>query len=145
MPKYHIKSKPGHLNMGFKKNQNALEKENQPQFKTKDQLEKEEQQRINKIYEGQIFTRLFGYSKDKVLLFIIGLIVAAINGVIYPLFTIFFGEVMELLFLLYDNPTQNERNRINLLCWVFVILGVGSLICNIFQSVIFSHIGERTT
>ena len=51
-------------------------------------------------YESQIFGRIFSYANDKVGLFVVGIILALANGVIFPLFSIYLAEMLIALITL---------------------------------------------
>lgn len=63
------------------------------EFRTKEEIEKEEQKLLVEKYEKSIFTRLFKYASEKIGLFIVGIIMALANGVIFPVFSIFLSRM----------------------------------------------------
>ena len=78
---------------------------------TKEEKEQKEQEEILKKYEDSIFGRLFAYSEDKMGLFIIGIIFALANGTIFPLFSLFFAKLLNVLIKLYAN--SNDTDAVN--------------------------------
>jgi hypothetical protein len=58
-------------------------------------------------YNKVIFRRIFSYSKDKRIIFILGIIAALALGVIYPVFSIFLSKIFSsLLIITADHNNQ---------------------------------------
>jgi ABC-type Mn2+/Zn2+ transport system permease subunit len=87
---------------------------------------------------------LFSYSTHRKGLFAIGVVTCIINGVIFPIFSIFLAKMLAILINFSDNPSQ-ARSDANIYALIYVILGVAAFICSIFQQSIFATIGEETT
>lgn len=70
--------------------------------KTKEEREKErEKERMEAIlakHEKNVFKRVFGYNTDKKILFALGILIAVVNGLIYPCFAIFLSRIITSLF-----------------------------------------------
>jgi hypothetical protein len=50
-----------------------------------------------KKYEDKIFRRFFTYIADQKLMFVIGLLCAIANGLIFPFFSIFLSKMLAVL------------------------------------------------
>lgn len=97
-----------------------------------------------KKYDDSIFGRLFAYCSDKKLLFGIGIMVAMMNGVIFPIFSIFLAKMLAILINFEDNPAQ-ARTDANLYALIYLILAIAAFIINVAQQTIFTIIGEDMT
>jgi hypothetical protein len=64
---------------------------------TKEEREKQEEEELLKKYEDSIFVRLFSYAKGEELLFVLGIFVAIVNGLIFPTFSIFLSRMLTVL------------------------------------------------
>ena len=79
-------------------------------------------------------------------LFIIGIIFALANGTIFPLFSLFFSRLLNVLLRLYANSNDTDAiNQANLYSLLFLILGIAAFICTTLQLGIFRIIGESIT
>ncbi len=97
-----------------------------------------------KKYEDSIFSRLFSYAKDSKLLFAIGILVAIVNGLIFPAFTIFLSKMLTILINFYIDKDQ-ARKEANTYALIYLLLGVLAFFVNLAQMVIFSSIGQTVT
>lgn len=57
-------------------------------------------------YDKALFSRVFAYSKDKIPLFVVGIIAALANGVIFPIFSIFLSKMLASLLKVGINPND---------------------------------------
>lgn len=76
---------------------------------------------------------------------VVGSIGALLNGVIYPVFSLFLAKMMEILaYLQYGigTATQSDANFQSL---IFLLLGIGSFIFAAIQSALFTLVGDRLT
>lgn len=70
--------------------------------KEKKKKEEEEKKKRNDM----IFKRLFGYNKDEIIFFYLGILVAMGNGCTFPIFSLFLAEMISVLS--QSNPTFYE-------------------------------------
>ena len=105
---------------------------------------KKEQEELVEKYEGEIFGRLFAYCDHRKCLFFLGVVVAVLNGLIFPIFSIFLAKMIGVL-LNFDSDIEKARNDSNLYALIYFIIGVGSLLTNIAQFGIMSLVGEEMT
>ena len=79
-------------------------------------------------------------------LFLCGILSALINGTIFPLFSLFFSRLLNVLIRLYANPNDAQAvSDANLYSLLFFILGICSFIFTTLQTGIFRIIGESIT
>lgn len=97
-----------------------------------------------KKYDDSIFGRLFSYCSHQKLLFAIGILVAMMNGIIFPIFSIFLAKMLAILINFTDNPIQ-ARTDANLYALIYLILAIAAFIINVAQQTIFTIIGEDMT
>lgn len=115
-------------------------------FKTKEEVEKERIFKLSKKYDKQIFKRIFAYSVSKIKYFIVGIIMALINGCIFPVFSIFLAHLLEALLILDFDPTDAQALKdVDLYSLVFFILSIGAFIITTIQIWFFSIVGEEIT
>jgi len=88
----------------------------------------------------QVFGRLFQYNKKDQPLIFIGVIVALLNGCIFPSLSIVLSNMLEV-FALPD--ASNFRSRANLLSLMFLVLAIVAFLLNSIQLSIFSVVGEN--
>lgn len=73
----------------------------------------------------------------------IGSLAALANGVVYPIFSIFLGKMLQaLLNVDINNNNQDAIDNINSYALIFLLLGVASFILMIFQTWFFNLVGE---
>jgi ATP-binding cassette subfamily B (MDR/TAP) protein 1 len=93
-------------------------------------------------YDKAIFRRIFAYSKDKIHIFILGIIFALANGVIFPIFSIFLSKMLASLLKISVNPNDQEAiDNINLYALVFLILAICALVVCTVQITSFGVVG----
>jgi len=90
--------------------------------------------------QPKVFGRLLAYNKKDQPLIFIGVIVALLNGCVFPSLSIVLSNMLEV-FALPDAP--NFRSRANLLSLMFLILAIAAMILNSIQLSIFSFVGEN--
>jgi ATP-binding cassette, subfamily B (MDR/TAP), member 1 len=81
------------------------------------------------------------YSSEKKLTFFFGILAAVVNGLIFPVFTIFLSKMLNVLIKFSDDPVQARKDS-NLYALIFLLLGVLAFIVNVIQAAFFSSIGE---
>jgi len=72
------------------------------------------------------------------------MIVAILNGMIFPVFSIFLSKMLGTLVQFGSNASQ-ARTDANLYALVFFLLAIVAFILNLLQQTIFSNIGEKMT
>ncbi len=72
--------------------------------------------------------------------FVLAALMAAINGVIFPIFSIFLSKMLATL-IGFDDNREQARTDANLYALIFLILAIVALVVNFFQMVLFSHVG----
>ena len=97
-----------------------------------------------KKYEDSIFSRLFAYVSDQKLLFVIGILCAVANGLIFPFFSIFLSKMLAVLVEFGNNPVA-ARSDANNYALYFLLFGIGAFILNVIVQTIFSVIGQELT
>jgi hypothetical protein len=65
---------------------------------------------------------------------------AILNGVNFPIFSIFLSKMLATLVLFDDNKVQARKDA-NLYALVFLILAIAAFIINFLQMVLFSYVG----
>lgn len=79
-------------------------------------------------------------------LFIVGVIAALANGVIFPLFSIFLSRMLAALLAVSINKNdQDQINNINLYALIFLILGICAFVLCTIQITVFNIVGESIT
>jgi hypothetical protein len=76
--------------------------------------------------------------------FVLAVFMAAINGVIFPIFSIFLSKMLATLIgFLIDK--EQARKDANMYALIFLILAIVAFIANFFQMILFSYVGEVIT
>jgi ATP-binding cassette subfamily B (MDR/TAP) protein 1 len=109
-----------------------------------EEQEKKRKAELVKKYEDSVFSRLFTYSTHRKGLMAIGIAISIINGVIFPVFSIFLAKMLAILINFNDNPSQ-ARQEANYYSIIYVCLGVLAFVMCVVQMGIFATIGEETT
>jgi len=65
---------------------------------------------------------------------------AILNGLIFPIFSIFFSRMLTTLLQFSSNGEQSRKDA-NLYALIFFILGIGYLFINFFQIILFAYVG----
>lgn len=66
---------------------------------------------------------------------------AAMNGVIFPIFSIFLSKMLTTL-IGFMNDKEQARKDANLYALIFLILAIIAFVVNFFQMLLFSYVGE---
>lgn len=66
---------------------------------------------------------------------------AALNGVIFPIFSIFLSKMLATLIAFLGDKEQARKDA-NLYALIYLILAIAAFVVNFFQMVLFSHVGE---
>ena len=83
---------------------------------------------------------MFSYARDRVWFFILGIFVALGTGVIFPIFSIYFAELITVL-LNFEIDPISARDKSNFNALVFLILGVAMWIGVTLQFTLFGFVG----
>lgn len=70
------------------------------ELEEKKEKEKEEGKKLVAKYDKGVFGRIFGYLKNHKISFAIGVILTLLNGLVYPVFSIFLSRIINALFFL---------------------------------------------
>mmetsp|Transcript_47908 Transcript_47908/g.124377 ORF Transcript_47908/g.124377 Transcript_47908/m.124377 type:complete len:1323 (-) Transcript_47908:3301-7269(-) len=73
--------------------------------------------------------------------FFLGLLAASITGVSFPVFSVIFGEVLNVFTLRGDEL----MSRVSFFCLLFFILGLVSALASYFENFCFNFMGEKLT
>lgn len=86
--------------------------------------------------------RLFSYTSDKCCLFILGIFFALGNGTVWPLFSLFFAKMLNILLSLYITPNDSEQiARADFYALMFLVLAIGQFVFGLGQMACFAIIG----
>ena len=66
---------------------------------------------------------------------------AAINGAIFPVFSIFLSKMLAVLVNFTNSDRAQARKDADKYALIFLLLGVLAFIVNFFQLVLFSYLG----
>jgi len=92
--------------------------------------------------EKQIMSRLLAYNKEEKHILVLGIIVALINGAIFPLFAIILANMLEV----FTDPNADDfRERANLNALFFFICAIAALLANSLQLGMLGQVGESLT
>jgi hypothetical protein len=94
-----------------------------------------------KKYEKGIFKRVFSYSEGSVWAFVLAILMAGINGAIFPIFSIFLSQMLAILVVFNSDPVQSRKDA-DKYALIFFLLGILAFIVNFFQMLLFSYLGE---
>lgn len=97
-----------------------------------------------KKYEDSIFSRLFSYASDSKCLFLLGILVAITNGLIFPAFSVFLSKMLNIL-IKFTEDQQKARRDVNTYALIYLLLGILAFIVNLIQMMIFSSVGQTIT
>ncbi|XP_071944971.1 ATP-dependent translocase ABCB1-like [Antedon mediterranea] len=103
---------------------------------TKD--EEEEKEEVPEIKYGQIL----GMNKPELNYIIVGCLAACVLGLTFPLFAIFFGEIINVF---SEDSLEEMQDAARFWSLMFVVLGVVTGLGNFFQNWMFSISGENLT
>eukprot|EP01006_Ploeotia_vitrea_P050286 TRINITY_DN67439_c0_g1_i2.p1 TRINITY_DN67439_c0_g1~~TRINITY_DN67439_c0_g1_i2.p1 ORF type:complete len:252 (+),score=-23.54 TRINITY_DN67439_c0_g1_i2:82-837(+) len=118
------------------------EKEEEKKEKTKEEVaeEKKQQEKEDKL----IMARLYTYNQPEKLSYYFGILLAACNGIFFPLSALVMSEMIWLLASYYTDP-GNYREEANLYTYYFLMIAVGSLITYGGFMWLFGRVGEGLT
>lgn len=88
------------------------------------------------------FSRVFAYQKPESKVFVLACCAAAVNGVIMPLFSVVFSNMIGVFYGFHDASMQKQA--ITYLC-MFMGIGVGSFLSYLAQFWGMTYVGERLT
>lgn len=81
--------------------------------------------------------RILSYCKDKKVAFAIAIILSAIQGVIYPVFSIYVGKIIAAIFNLEtDKNDQDSMDKVRLSSLAFFLIGIGTFFIYFFQTLL---------
>jgi len=66
---------------------------------------------------------------------------AALNGTVFPIFSIFLSKMLAVL-IDFDKDRVQARKDANMYALIFLILGIAGFFTNFFQTFLFSYLGE---
>lgn len=102
-------------------------------------------------YSKGMNRRLFRYSSRKVPLFILGIVMALANGVIFPIFSIFLSRMfvslleVQVAVMKKTEVPQETINDINKYALIFFLLGIAAFIVTTIQMTSLTLVGEEIT
>ena len=108
----------------------------------------EENKKLVSRYEKGIFRRIFSYLNTHCISFIIGVLITIINGLVYPIFSVFLSRIINALFLLEStNPTRvaEGRHDADIASLAFLLLAIGSFIGIFIRDVLTELVGDEIT
>ncbi|KAI9333111.1 P-loop containing nucleoside triphosphate hydrolase protein [Obelidium mucronatum] len=110
----------------------------------KKKAEEEEKKKAEKerLKRGLPLLRLYGMNGGEWWLLLLGSIMSAGNGIVFPMFSLIFSEIINV----FGNPNDGERNDgIRFWSIMFVIISCGSFVVNAVSIICFGTAGERLT
>ncbi|NWT63776.1 ABCBB protein, partial [Prunella himalayana] len=88
------------------------------------------------------FTRILKYNASEWPYLVLGSLAAAANGAVNPLYALLFSQILGTFSILDE---ENQKNQINGVCVLFVLVGVISFITQFLQGYTFAKSGELLT
>ncbi|NWH83613.1 ABCBB protein, partial [Aegithalos caudatus] len=88
------------------------------------------------------FTRILKYNASEWPYLVLGSVAAAVNGAVNPLYALLFSQILGTFSILDE---ENQRNQINGVCVLFVLVGVLSFFTQFLQGYTFAKSGELLT
>ncbi|NXO33322.1 ABCBB protein, partial [Locustella ochotensis] len=88
------------------------------------------------------FTRILKYNASEWPYLVFGSLAAAVNGAVNPLYALLFSQILGTFSILDE---ENQRNQINGVCVLFVLVGVLSFFTQFLQGYTFAKSGELLT
>jgi ABC-type Mn2+/Zn2+ transport system permease subunit len=76
--------------------------------------------------------------------FALAVLMAVLNGVIFPIFSIFLSKMLATLIKFLDDKEQARKDA-NMYALIYVFLAIAAFVVNFFQMVLFSYVGEEIT
>uniref|UniRef100_A0A803WDY0 Bile salt export pump n=1 Tax=Ficedula albicollis TaxID=59894 RepID=A0A803WDY0_FICAL len=84
------------------------------------------------------FTRILKYNASEWPYLVLGSLAAAVNGAVNPLYALLFSQILGVCY-------EKQRNQINGVCVLFVLVGVVSFFTQFLQGYTFAKSGELLT
>ncbi|XP_054133628.1 bile salt export pump isoform X3 [Melozone crissalis] len=88
------------------------------------------------------FTRILKYNASEWPYLVLGSLAAAVNGAVNPLYALLFSQILGTFSILDE---ENQKNQINGVCVLFVLVGVLSFLTQFLQGYTFAKAGELLT
>ncbi|NWI00115.1 ABCBB protein, partial [Tichodroma muraria] len=88
------------------------------------------------------FTRILKYNASEWPYLVLGSLAAAVNGAVNPLYALLFSQILGTFSILDE---ENQKNQINGVCVLFVLVGVLSFFTQFLQGYTFAKSGELLT
>ncbi|NXP59863.1 ABCBB protein, partial [Chloropsis cyanopogon] len=88
------------------------------------------------------FTRILKYNASEWPYLVLGSLAAAVNGAVSPLYALLFSQILGTFSILDE---ENQKNQINGVCVLFVLVGVLSFFTQFLQGYTFAKSGELLT
>uniref|UniRef100_A0A8C3Y8R8 Bile salt export pump n=1 Tax=Catharus ustulatus TaxID=91951 RepID=A0A8C3Y8R8_CATUS len=88
------------------------------------------------------FTRILKYNASEWPYLVLGSLAAAVNGAVNPLYALLFSQILGTFSILDE---ENQKNQINGVCVLFVLVGVVSFFTQFLQGYTFAKSGELLT
>ncbi|NWZ00473.1 ABCBB protein, partial [Loxia curvirostra] len=88
------------------------------------------------------FTRILKYNASEWPYLVLGSLAAAANGAVNPLYALLFSQILGTFSILDE---ENQKNQINGVCVLFVLVGVVSFFTQLLQGYTFAKSGELLT
>ncbi|XP_048164919.1 bile salt export pump isoform X3 [Corvus hawaiiensis] len=88
------------------------------------------------------FTRILKYNASEWPYLVLGSLAAAVNGAVNPLYALLFSQILGTFSILEE---ENQKNQINGVCVLFVLVGVLSFFTQFLQGYTFAKSGELLT
>uniref|UniRef100_A0A803VZR3 Bile salt export pump n=2 Tax=Ficedula albicollis TaxID=59894 RepID=A0A803VZR3_FICAL len=88
------------------------------------------------------FTRILKYNASEWPYLVLGSLAAAVNGAVNPLYALLFSQILGTFSILDE---EKQRNQINGVCVLFVLVGVVSFFTQFLQGYTFAKSGELLT
>ncbi|NXN07396.1 ABCBB protein, partial [Indicator maculatus] len=88
------------------------------------------------------FTRILKYNASEWPYMVVGSLAAAVNGAVNPLYALLFSQILGTFSILDE---EEQRNQINGVCLLFVIIGTLSFFTQFLQGYTFAKSGELLT
>ncbi|NWU34612.1 ABCBB protein, partial [Hylia prasina] len=88
------------------------------------------------------FTRILKYNVSEWPYLVLGSLAAAVNGAVNPLYALLFSQILGTFSILDE---ENQKNQINGVCVLFVLVGVVSFFTQFLQAYTFAKSGELLT
>ncbi|CAG8845110.1 25590_t:CDS:2, partial [Gigaspora margarita] len=87
----------------------------------------------------ELIKKIIKISHPEFLIILMGLFVSIVNGCIYPIFAVIFSNILQS-FTKIDNEQKRDAEFWSLM---FLVIAVGTLICNFIQGTAFGYSGEK--